>query len=83
MPAKAPRLKQVTLLKDRVHEWDRYPFNIPVVRGLSSMAFTRRVCFFVGENGFGKSTVLAAIAEHVGFNREGGGRNLIARRQRA
>jgi predicted ATPase len=75
MAVKAPRLRQISLLKDRVGDWDTYRFNIPVVRRLSAIALTRRVCFFVGENGSGKSTVLEAIAEHVGFNREGGGRN--------
>src|SRR5215468_8406189 len=75
MTAKAPRLRQIRLLKDRVGNWETYPFNIPVLRGLSTISLTRRVCFFVGENGSGKSTVLEAIAEHVGFNREGGGRN--------
>jgi len=54
MTIKAPRLKQITLLKDRVADWDNYPFNIPVVRSLSTVTFTRRVSFFVGENGSGK-----------------------------
>lgn len=70
-----PRLRQITLLRDRVAHWDRYPFTIPVVRNLAEIKFRSRVCFFVGENGSGKSTLLEAIAEHVGFNREGGSRN--------
>lgn len=70
-----PRLRQITLLRDRVADWDSYPFAIPVVRSLAEIKFRNRVCFFVGENGSGKSTLLEAIAEHVGFNREGGGRN--------
>jgi len=70
-----PRLKQITLLRDRIDSWGAYPFAIPVIRNLSEIKLTSRVCFFVGENGSGKSTLLEAIAEHVGFNREGGGRN--------
>jgi len=70
-----PRLKQITLLRDRIDSWAAYPFAIPVIRNLSEIKLTSRVCFFVGENGSGKSTLLEAIAEHVGFNREGGGRN--------
>jgi predicted ATPase len=70
-----PRLKQITLLRDRIDSWDAYPFAIPVIRNLSEIKLTSRVCFFVGENGSGKSTLLEAIAEHVGFNREGGGRH--------
>ena len=70
-----PRLRQITLLRDRVAHWDRYPFTIPVVRNRAEIKVRSRVCFFVGENGSGKSTLLEAIAEHVGFNREGGSRN--------
>jgi predicted ATPase len=70
-----PRLRDITLLRDRVADWEVYPFAIPVIRSLSGIKFKSRVCFFVGENGTGKSTLLEAIAEHVGFNREGGGRN--------
>jgi predicted ATPase len=70
-----PRLKRITLVRDRVTTWEEYPFDIPVIRNLSEIDLKHRVCFFVGENGSGKSTLLEAIAEHVGFNREGGGRN--------
>ncbi|MGA9390796.1 MAG: AAA family ATPase [Candidatus Sulfotelmatobacter sp.] len=34
-----------------------------------------RACFFAGENGTGKSTLLEAIAAHYGFGPEGGNRN--------
>lgn len=70
-----PRLRDITLLRGRVADWEVYPFAIPVIRSLSDIKFKSRVCFFVGENGSGKSTLLEAIAENVGFNREGGGRN--------
>lgn len=73
----APRLRQVTLLRDRVTDWNSYPFSIPVVRNLTEFNLRSRVCFFVGENGSGKSTLLEAMAEHVGFNREGGGRHFL------
>lgn len=39
------------------------------------MSFRSRVCFFAGENGTGKSTLLEAIAVHYGFGREGGTRS--------
>jgi predicted ATPase len=70
-----PRLRTITLLRDRVSDWEVYPFVIPVIRNLSAVTLKSRVCFLVGENGSGKSTLLEAIAEHIGFNREGGGRN--------
>ena len=33
------------------------------------------MCFLVGENGTGKSTLLEAVASHYGFGQEGGNRN--------
>jgi predicted ATPase len=40
----------------------RFPFSVPAVGALSRINFTAAVTFFVGENGTGKSTLLAAIA---------------------
>jgi predicted ATPase len=71
-------LHKVTLLRERVADWERYPFCVPVIRNLDELAFRSRVCFFTGENGTGKSTLLEAIAAHYGFGPEGGNRNLKA-----
>ena len=54
----------------------KYPYNIPSIRSLRRMEFKSPVTFFVGENGSGKSTLLEAIAVRLGFNPEGGSRNL-------
>ncbi len=54
---------------------DRYPFNLPVVRGLDRITFHPKVTFFVGENGSGKSTLIEALAVAWGFNAEGGSKN--------
>src|SRR5260370_3120961 len=70
------RLKAVKLLRERVFNWDESPFNIQPIASLNSLEITSRVCFFVGENGTGKSTLLEAIAAHYGFGREGGNRNI-------
>ena len=69
------RLKTVQLIRERVEKWDEYPFSIPAIASFKTLAITRQVCFFVGENGTGKSTLLEAIAAHYGFGREGGNRN--------
>ena len=69
------RLKKISLLRERVTQWNEYPFNIPVIASLNSVEISSRVCFFVGENGTGKSTLLEAIASHYGFGLEGGNRN--------
>src|SRR5215469_12556580 len=69
------RLKKITLLKDRVESWEKYPFNMPAIRTLDEIEIKSKICFFVGENGSGKSTLLEAVAAHYGFGREGGSRS--------
>ena len=68
-------LKKLTLLRERVQDWEIYPFSVPAIRGLGELALRSRISFFAGENGTGKSTLLEAIAAHYGFGREGGNRN--------
>lgn len=71
-------LHKVTLLRDRVESWEKYPFSVPAIRNFTELSLHGRVCFFTGENGTGKSTLLEAIAVHYGFGAEGGNRNLKA-----
>ena len=68
-------LKKISLLRERVEDWDCYPFSVPAISGLDELVLRSRICFFAGENGTGKSTLLEAIAAHYGFGREGGNRN--------
>lgn len=68
-------LKTIKLLRDRVEDWENYPFAVPAIRCFQELDFRSRICFFAGENGSGKSTLLEAIASHYGFGREGGTRN--------
>lgn len=68
-------LKSLTLLRDRIPDPALYPFTVPAIESLTSLDFPSRVTFFTGENGTGKSTLLEAIAAHIGFGREGGNRN--------
>jgi predicted ATPase len=70
-------LKTITILRERAKNPDEYPFSIPVIQTLMDLRFKSRVCFFVGENGTGKSTLLKAIASHYGFGPEGGNRNFL------
>src|SRR5260370_23231345 len=69
------RLKKISLLKEHITKPREYPFNIPAIASLSALEISSRVCFFVGENGTGKSTLLEAMAAHYGFGLEGGNRN--------
>ncbi len=70
-------LKTITLLRERVQDWESYPFSVPTIRSLEQVTLRSRICFFAGENGTGKSTLLEAIAAHYGFGREGGNRNFL------
>lgn len=57
---------------------ESYLRSLPAVRYLMNggeLSFDRRVTFFVGENGTGKSTLIEAIAVAFGFNPVGGSRN--------
>ncbi|MEW6734369.1 MAG: AAA family ATPase [Acidobacteriota bacterium] len=58
--------------KNSIKNTDRFPFNIPLVKTLKEIEFTRPVTFFVGENGSGKSTFLEAIAAGIGSVAVGG-----------
>ncbi len=70
-------LKKITLLRDRVEDWKAYPFSVPAISSLDELVLRSRICFFAGENGTGKSTLLEAVAVHYGFGREGGTRNFM------
>ena len=65
----------VSLRRDRVDSFERFPFCLPSVRALDSLALHPKVTYFIGENGSGKSTLLEAIAVSMGFNAEGGTKN--------
>jgi predicted ATPase len=66
---------RVTLLRDKVGSFERYPFSLPAIRTLDFIDLHPKITFLVGENGSGKSTLLEALAVALGFNAEGGSRN--------
>ncbi len=68
-------IKEITLKRDDVPTFDRYPFNLDVVKTFDRLKLTKPVTFFVGENGTGKSTFIEAIAVSLGLNAEGGTQN--------
>jgi predicted ATPase len=68
-------IRAVTLVREKVENFERYPFSIPSIRKLDSLDLHPQVTFFVGENGSGKSTLVEAIAVAARFNAEGGSQN--------
>jgi len=68
-------IRQIELDRKRVESFEKYPFCLPVIRGLSILDLHPKVTFIVGENGTGKSTILEAVAAACGFYPEGGTRN--------
>jgi predicted ATPase len=65
-------LRTVSLVRERVESFDRYPFSIPAIAALDRIELDPHVTYVVGDNGAGKSTILEAIAVAAGFNPEGG-----------
>ena len=68
-------VRELTLLRDRVESFDVFPYCIPAIRSLHTLALSPALTVFVGENGTGKSTILEAIARLAGLNPEGGSRS--------
>jgi predicted ATPase len=64
------------LKRDEVESFDAYPFSIPAIRHLTELEVGADVTLLAGENGSGKSTLVEAIAVALGFNAEGGSRNM-------
>lgn len=70
-------LKSCRLKREEVQNFSVYPFSIPTIHHLDTLALDQTVTFFVGENGSGKSTLLEAIADQVGFHTAGGSRQNV------
>ena len=49
-----------------------FPFDVPAVAAVEEVKLDRPVTLLAGENGSGKSTILEAVAESIGFGDEGG-----------
>jgi predicted ATPase len=58
-------LRTLTLDKSLARPFT-FPFNVPVIKSLTTLEFSSQVTFLVGENGCGKSTLLESIAAAAG-----------------
>ncbi len=68
-------LRELQLLRERVPDSDQYPYSIPALKTLESLALHPEVTFLIGENGSGKSTLVESIAILAGLNPEGGSKH--------
>ena len=68
-------IKKIILEREEIEDFNKYPFNIEVIKNFKEFEFTSPVTFLVGENGVGKSTLIEALAVSVGLNPEGGTSN--------
>ena len=55
-------VKSISLQRDKIKDFNKYPFNIEVIKKLNEINFDSPVTFLVGENGIGKSTFIEALA---------------------
>lgn len=68
-------VKKIVLEREKIPDFNVYPFNISVVKNFFELFFNAPVTFLVGENGAGKSTFIEAIAMCLKLNPEGGTQN--------
>jgi len=68
-------VKKITMDRNKIDDFNKYPFNIEIVKNFEELNFKAPVTFFVGENGVGKSTFIEAIAVSLGLPAEGGTQN--------
>lgn len=66
-PAAGLPLRSLSLRPPLERLAGQFPFNVPVIQHLETLAFSSAVTFFVGENGSGKSTLIEALALAAGL----------------
>jgi predicted ATPase len=67
----APFLRRVVLDESRIENRAAFPFSLPILQKGFELEFDRAVTILIGENGIGKSTLLAGIAAVAGYEDAG------------
>lgn len=70
-------VKKITFDYQNVLDFNKYPFNIPIIKNFRELKLSSPVTFLIGENGVGKSTFIEALAIALGLNPEGGTQNFM------
>lgn len=68
-------VKRIYLEKDKIKSFNKYPFNIKIIKNFEELEFDSQVTFLIGENGIGKSTFIEALAVSLDLPAEGGTEN--------
>ena len=68
-------VKRIALKREKIRDFNVYPFNIEVLKNFHELSLEKNVSFLIGDNGIGKSTLIEALAIVLGMNPEGGTEN--------
>jgi predicted ATPase len=60
------------LRRDEERCGEGFPFDVPAVRDIAELRLDAAVTMLAGENGSGKSTIVEALAQAMGFDEQGG-----------
>ena len=69
-------IQSLELQKDKIESFEKYPFNLDMIKNLDKIYFHKNVTFILWENWSWKSTLLEALAIEYGLNPEWGSNNL-------
>ena len=70
-------ISKIELDRREIEDFNKYPFNIKIIKNFKNLEFNKNVTFLIGENGIGKSTFIEAIAIYLGLPSEGGTQNFM------
>lgn len=70
-------ISEIILDRDKIDNYKKHPFNIPIVKDFEKLKLNSPVTFFVGENGVGKSAFIKVIAVNLVQPKEGGTENFM------
>ena len=69
-------IQSLRLKKEEIDSFEKYPYNLNVIKNLDEIYFHKNVTFILGENWTWKSTLLEALAIEYGLNPEWGSNNI-------
>jgi len=68
-------IQSLELKREEIESFEKYPFNLDVVKNLDRIDFDKNVTFLLWDNWSWKSTLIEALAVEYWFNAEGGSMN--------